>query len=557
MFPSCGETPLPVLPAVALGMDLSTQSCKCVAVDASTLRILGVVAVEYDKQFPQYQTVHGMHRSSDDPPVVTSPTVMWAEAVVQCIDLMAAHTNHMRPIAISGSAQQHASVYWSIQHGDSVDAEDLARCLSVVDSPIWMNNTTEMWCDLLRRTFPGGDAGMQRECGVRATPRFSVFHVAAHKRTPASRATRAVGLASSFATSLLAGRLCGMDVADASGTGALCLHERKWSDNVFRALGIDDGRELFGSLLDPTQPLAWPIGDSAVGQRLWCRSLPASTLIVPFSGDNPCAVVGMGLMHIGDVVISLGTSDTCIVVGRRDAPTDMLPPCAYTFPHPLFPEELLCHMIVYANGDLARRRVRDRHCKGSWDLFSSALSETRSDGNLFRGLEGSSPLSVGMQLAVDEICPPITVSREGMDVLLEGGNNVSSVRDGRYYSRLCIEFRALCMIADMGSLLRPSTTDVPGRLLVTGGASGNQAILDVFADAFQRDVWVQETKEAAAFGAAIRAVWGVSNEDARTRLRDVIDAQCAGSKAASPICTGSVARATHLVQRIVSAFTAS
>ena len=35
---------------------------------------------------------------------------------------------------------------------------------------------------------------------------------------------------------------------------------------------------------------------------------------VAWSGDNPCAVVGLGLLEVGDIAISLGTSDTCLAV---------------------------------------------------------------------------------------------------------------------------------------------------------------------------------------------------------------------------------------------------
>ena len=52
-------------------------------------------------------------------------------------------------------------------------------------------------------------------------------------------------------------------------------------------------------------------------------SQPSKTLVVPSSlrpspslrsGDNPCAIVGLGLLAVGDIAVSLGTSDTCLAV---------------------------------------------------------------------------------------------------------------------------------------------------------------------------------------------------------------------------------------------------
>ncbi|CUG90515.1 xylulose kinase-like, putative [Bodo saltans] len=540
--------------SIALGVDLSTQSCKCIAVNVNTLHIVEASSVVFDVDLPSYQTINGMHRSNDQPPVVTSPTIMWAEALMKCLNAM-----QLLPsadvIAISGSAQQHATVYWKLAQGDAIAAstlEELAAFLSVHDSPIWMNNTTGRWCEQLRSAFPNGDAGLQHVAGVRATERFSVFHVAKHLSTEAStNTTKAVSLASSFATSLLAGVVSGTDFSDASGTGALALSELDWCDAVFEHLGVPNGRTLLGALTDPTVVIG-----RVANSSLLSRYLKSTVDILPFTGDNPSAVVGMGLTRAGDVLVSLGTSDTCIVVGHR-GDESQLPPNTYTFPHPLFPRELVCHMMVYANGDLARRRVKDAHYNGSWELFSVALNETRTDGNVFC-TTGPSP-KVGLSLAVNEICPPISVPPSGLDVYFDGDSLIDVLSDARYYSRLAIEHRALAMVEDIAPLLLPSssaTATSTGRLLITGGASCSVAILDVFADVFQRDVWVNDTKEAAAFGAAIRAVWGTTAEgDQRASLLQRIEAQCAGRKMTSPIKYGDVTFARNHLRRAVAALT--
>lgn len=522
---------------VVLGIDLSTQSCKCLAIDVETLKVLAASAVVYDSDLPAYATRNGMHRNEEQPPVVTSPTIMWAEALIKCLSTVLSCGPVLSPVAISGSAQQHATVYWRIGQGDAVDTSSLnalSQQLSVQESPIWMNNTTARWCHELRAAFAGGDEGLQRATGIRATERFSVFHIAAHLSAPPSE-TRAVSLASSFATSLLVGRVCGTDVSDASGTGALSLLELDWCDGVFDALHIKDGRTLLGELLDPTSVvgLAAPL----------CQQIPPTVRVVPFTGDNPSAVVGMGLTRVGDVLISLGTSDTCIVVGRRGESV-ALPPNTYTFPHPLYPTEQVCHMMVYANGDLARRRVRDMHYGGSWERFSASLDVTRGDGNLFRS-EASQPL-IGVSLAVNEICPPIAVPVGGLDAYFKGGEALASLTDLHYHGRLCIEHRALSMVGHMQPLL--PHTGGRGRLLITGGASTNTSILNVFADAFQMDVWVNDTNEAAAYGAALRALWGITGEEKRGALLERIETKCSGTKVSGPLQQADVSYTLSCLQ---------
>merc|ERR1711920_90816 len=63
---------------------------------------------------------------------------------------------------------------------------------------------------------------------------------------------------------------------------------------------------------------------------------------------------------------------------------------------------------------------------------------------------------------------------------------------------------------------RSSQRNATPRLLMTGGASNNSAIRQVFSDIFQRAVCCIDNAEGAAFGAAIRAIHatGLDNSDA-------------------------------------------
>ena len=58
----------------------------------------------------------------------------------------------------------------------------------------------------------------------------------------------------------------------------------------------------------------------------------------------------------------------------------------------------------------------------------------------------------------------------------------------------------------------------PRRILATGGASQNSAILQVLADVFGVEVGVTDVPDSAALGAAFRAYHGAACEDAGTFL---------------------------------------
>lgn len=60
------------------------------------------------------------------------------------------------------------------------------------------------------------------------------------------------------------------------------------------------------------------------------------------------------------------------------------------------------------------------------------------------------------------------------------------------------------MASDMGFSFGENT-----RILATGGASVNKAILQVIADVFNAPVYIQKTSEAALYGGAFRAKFAV------------------------------------------------
>lgn len=136
---------------VYLGVDLSTQSVTAVLVEGPSLdTILQLETVNFDADLPKYGTKNGMHVAPQGGRV-TSPVMMWLEA----LDLVFAKLKPellARVVAVSGSAQQHGSVYWNAEAADKLRSMDvgcgLARNLigsfALDDCPIWADNSTQV-----------------------------------------------------------------------------------------------------------------------------------------------------------------------------------------------------------------------------------------------------------------------------------------------------------------------------------------------------------------------------------------------------------------------------
>ena len=102
---------------IYLGLDSSTQSVTATAVDVddrtpTAARSSSSASFRYDDVLPRYGTHHGVLRSAD-PRTVHAPPLMWSEALDRMIADLARDTgvDWRRLRAISGSAQQHGSVY--------------------------------------------------------------------------------------------------------------------------------------------------------------------------------------------------------------------------------------------------------------------------------------------------------------------------------------------------------------------------------------------------------------------------------------------------------------
>jgi xylulokinase len=433
------------------GLDCSTQSMTAVVIDAVARDVVFRESLAFDQPFV----------CSGEPGVVHASPRMWASAVRAIVARIASEVDVTRLRALSGSAQQHGSVYC----GES--PETLTR----ESSPIWMDTSTAHECAEIESAL-GGGMKVARLTGSRCYPRFTGPQIRKFARTdPAAyERTACIHLVSSYLASLLAGRHAAIDHADGSGMNLMDLRTRQWSDAALKATAPD----LRGKLppLVPSSAVVGTLRDD------WQRAfgLPPVRLVA-WSGDNPCSLVGTGLVREGQLAISLGTSDT--IFGPMNAPRVSDDGTGHVFASPL--GEYM-GITVFRNGSLARERVRDQFGM-NWHDFSEGLRRTPA------GNDGATLLPWFEPEITPRVDRPVPLSFG-----LDGASPERHVR-------AVVEGQAIALRRH-SAWMHVSAAAIHA----TGGAAANRAILQVLADVFDAPVLHFPATDAAALGAALRAL---------------------------------------------------
>jgi xylulokinase len=142
---------------------------------------------------------------------------------------------------------------------------------------------------------------LARRTGSRAFERFTGPQIRRFfKRSPEDyRATARVHLVSSFLASLLSGADAPIDAGDASGMNLMDLATRDWWQDAVHATAPELRDKLPN--IAPSTTVIGTLSPYWQGRH----GLPAAKVIA-WSGDNPCSLIGTGLVREGRVAVSLG-----------------------------------------------------------------------------------------------------------------------------------------------------------------------------------------------------------------------------------------------------------
>jgi xylulokinase len=386
-------------------------------------------------------------------------------------------------LAVSGSGQQHGSVYLNEKAAAALEnldpkkslVENLNGVFARKTSPIWMDSSTAKECAEIRKKL-GGIKFTASRTGSDTFERFSGPQIRKFYKTEpkAYASTTHIALVSSFMASLLAGKIAPIDFGDGAGMNLMDIRRKNWNHDALKATAP--------TLINKLPPLA------ASGQVIGPVSsyfvrkfgLNPEALATVWTGDNPASVIGLGLVKPGQIAISLGTSDTFFGTMEK-CQTDENGE-GHVFGSPTGDYMTL---ICFKNGSLAREKIRELYKISDWKKFGGLVAQTppgNNGGILLPWFEA-------------EIVPRVNrpgIHRFDLDEQ-DAATNCRAIFEAQMMSmRLHSEWMGVS----------------PEQIYATGGASNDLALLQVMADVMNCRVLRIEISKSAALGAALMAAHG-------------------------------------------------
>ena len=488
-----------------LGLDSSTQSITAVLIDPAKGEIVNQLSVNFGSDFPQYLSPSGFIPGGINGEVHANP-MMWLEALDLLMSRLAALMDLSQVKAISGSGQQHGSVYLDASFDERIAKLDpyhslvsqISPAFSRATCPIWMDTSTGCECAEITAALGGPEEICERSGSI-AIERFSGPQIRRfYKSDPSGYArTARIHLVSSFVASILAGKSVPIDFGDGAGMNLLNLSRQTWDTDLLAATAPD----LACRLLPPA--LTTTVQGALSGYFVDKYGFSAECQTTLFTGDNPASLVGMGATTPGNIVISLGTSDTffAAMAGPKTDPKGY----GHVFGNPAGG---YMSLICFRNGSLAREALRDS-LGVDWAAFErEALATTLCHA--------------GKNLMLPFYGAEVTPRHDFTGPVLKGSCEFESGSDPGLQVRALLEGQFLNM------RLHSEWMEVKSeRIRLTGGASKNDGIAQLVANIFQAPVERLDVSNSAALGAALIAA-AASGHDLPA-LQDVFCKATAGS----------------------------
>jgi xylulokinase len=417
-----------------------------------------------------------------------SPQIGWAEQDPQ--DWWRASSQAIRKVlkaenvkadeiaAVGLSGQMHGAVFLS-------ESDEVLR-----PSIIWCDQRTEKQCLDLTREI--GKEKLLELVSNPALPNFTLTKMLwLRENEPEKwRQVRSVLLPKDYVRFRLTGDKA-TDVADASGTLMLDVKGRKWSKELLSMLGISDS--LLPALYESTEITGLISSDCAAE-----TGLIAGTPVVAGAGDNAAGAVGTGIVRVGSVSATIGTSGVIFAVTNQ--PSIDLKGRIHTFCHAI-PDRWHVTGVTQAAG-LSFRWFRDNFASHeSYDSLIKVAEEVApgADGLLW------TPYLMGER--TPHIDSTVRASLIGLTASHTKAHIVRAILEG-------VAFSLRDSIEIFKELNIPIET-----IRLSGGGARSQLWRQIQADVYGQEVETIAAEEGAAFGAALLAAVGV-------RAWDTIDEAC-------------------------------
>ena len=443
------------MPAIfVIGIDSGTQGTKALIVDLETGEVCG-------RGYSAHAMIEGLGPGASEQDPRT-----WVLALESALAsaLKESTIDPKNAAAIGVSGQQHGFV--------ALDRDGLP----IRPAKLWNDTSTVEETDLIIERL-GGKTKAVEKLGIAPAVGFTASKILWLKmHEPENFAKLAtVLLPHNFLNFHLTGRLH-MEYGDASGTGLMDIRKREWSPEALAAVDPD----LAGKLPPLTHPKE-PAG--LMRKEVASRFGLGRVLVAGGGGDNMMGSVGTGNVVPGVCTLSLGTSGTVYSFVPRpfiDPEGEIAAFCDSTggwLP-------LLCTMNVTNTTEM----FKALHRLSNKDLENLASGATPGAGGL-----------VFLPFIDGERVP-----------VLPFGSGVLFGLDRRTFNkahmaRAVIEGTVLNL--GFGFARMKALGMMPSEVRATGGGAKSRLWLQIVADVFRTPVVTLKEQEAAAYGAALQAIW--------------------------------------------------
>ncbi|KAG8905000.1 hypothetical protein FRB99_000873 [Tulasnella sp. 403] len=492
-----------------LGLELATDQLKAAVIDAN-LTVLGYETVDFDTEL-QYGTRGGLFSTPGD--AYTTPVDMWVKAMDVLFQKLGERFDLGKPATV-WLTPESAKTLASLSPKDPLSTQISPSFFSLLHTPVTQDTSTIQQTVLLQEALGGPDAMVAR-VGVTAQPSLiAVQCMKIREGNPdAWKKTGRVMMASTFLSSLLAGRWMSMSQPEVTGTGMWNIHSGGWDPAV---LSIIAGNQELGRRFAEVLGTVESFGGKAVGtvSRYFIEryGFDKDTFLVPFTSDRLASYLGVSPSQ-DETILSFGAQDTLMVPATHYVPNKL-----YTlYPHPAQdpsePRRYIA-MITNRNADAARAMVRDMYTK-SWSAFDRLISVIPPGGSI--GLDDK---LFSFWILHNE-APSTYAMRKGV-YRIEVGHRVNEFRDLRANPRCLLESQVLSFRVQfarlmstplfatknprsskkklismsllayrMGAAFDPYDKDLcPSKIIAIGSAANFPSVVAMIGDIFNSPVYV-------------------------------------------------------------------
>ena len=439
-----------------IGIDTSTTATKSILIDQDG-KIVAVASSQY-----AYETPHPLW-SEQDPD-------LWWQATIQSIKgvLQSSGINPQNVEGIGLTGQMHGLVILDEQG-------------SVLRPAIlWNDQRTQAQCDQIRVQI--GKERFIKISGNDALTGFTAPKIlwVRDEEPELYKRIRHVLLPKDYVRYKLTGEFA-LDRAGGSGTVLFDLAKRDWSKELIEELGMQ--ADWFPPTLEGTQ--------STAGLTIAAAEATGLMTGVPVfggGGDQAAAAVGTGAVKEGIISLSLGTSG--VVFATTNSPFIEAEGRLHAFCHAVPGRWHLMGVMLSAAGSLR------------W--FRDTFKADASFDEIVSGAKDVPPGSEGLLFL-----PYLTGERTPYpDPLARGGFIGLTVRHTfPHFTRSVLEGVAFGL-RDSFELIKQAGLKEINQVRITGGGAKNPFWRQIIADVLNTNIYSVDSKEGAAFGAALLAATG-------------------------------------------------